>query len=174
MTDKYFPMEYIGNYFNWIDPNWIKELSLSTGTARPRDGKRPDSPSEEREYAKARSAGYKDDAVYFWMFDKNNVTFNLPRPPFVNGEFHWWITKMLPGNFMPIHVDPHTEYQKNSQRYWMPFQDWEPGHIFIYEDQVITNYRAGDVWTYKNPKALHGAANIGYTPRIVLQVSTYE
>jgi hypothetical protein len=56
----------------------------------------------------------------------------------------------------------------------MPFQDYKPGHIFMYENQVITNYKAGDVWEYTDSGALHGAANIGHTPRIVLQISTYE
>jgi hypothetical protein len=81
---------------------------------------------------------------------------------------------MLPGNFMPMHVDPHTLYEKNSCRYWMPLQDWKPGHVFMYENEVITDYKAGDVWMYRESGALHGAANIGYTPRLVLQVSTYE
>jgi hypothetical protein len=167
-------MKYIGNYLDWIDPSWITELTTLPGIARPKEGKKPDGPIEEREYAKARAAGYKDSDTYFWMFDKHNVSFELPTPPFVTGRFHWWVTKMLPGNFMPMHIDPHTEYQKNSQRYWMPFQSWEPGHIFMYNNQVITDYQAGDVWMYEDPTALHGAANIGYTPRIVLQISTYD
>jgi hypothetical protein len=75
---------------------------------------------------------------------------------------------------MPMHVDPHTNYQENSNRFWIPLQDWESGHIFMYEDQAITSYSEGDVWTYDNPNALHGAANIGFTPRVVLQISSYE
>lgn len=166
-------MEYIGNYRNWIQQNWIDEILSSQGTARPSQGKKPDSPEEEIEYQKSRNAGYKDTDTYFWMFDKNNVSFEID-PPFTDKKFHWWITKMLPGNFMPMHVDPHTLYQKSSDRYWIPFQDWQPGHIFMYEDQVITNYKAGDVYVYSNPNALHGAANIGHTTRIVLQLSTYD
>lgn len=167
-------MEFVGNFKNWIDPNWIEFLKTNTGIARPTEGQQPDSPEMEAEYARARAAGYKDDATYFWMFDKTNFPFEIPKLPFIEDKFHWWITKMLPGNFMPMHVDPHTLYEPNSKRYWLPLQDWEPGHIFMYEDQVITNYVAGDVWTYGNSAALHGAANIGFTPRIVLQISTYE
>jgi hypothetical protein len=166
-------MNYIGNYKNWIQDEWVAELLSSTGVARPKEGKRPDSPEEELEYNKAREAGYKDDAVYFYMFDQNSVSFNVI-PPFITEKYHWWITKMLPGNFMPVHRDPHALYQKNSKRYWIPLQDWQPGHIFMYEDRVITDYKAGDVWVYEEAGALHGAANIGYTPRLVLQISTYE
>ena len=167
-------MRYLGNYKDWIKPEWINELISNQGTARPCNGKRPDSPEEHTEYATARAAGYKDSDTYFWMFDKNNLPFDLPTPPFVTGKYHWWITKMLPGNFMPMHIDPHTQYENNSNRYWMALQDWKPGHIFMYQDQVITNYLAGDVYVYDDPTALHGAANIGHTPRLVLQVSTYD
>lgn len=165
-------MEFLGNYKDWIDPLWLDELLTSQGTARPKAGKRPDSPEEELEYAKARDAGYKDNETYFYMFTKDNTSFDIS-PPFVNEQFHWWITKMLPGNFMPMHTDPHTRYEKNSKRYWMPLQDWQPGHIFMYENSVITDYKKGDVWCYDNSIALHGAANIGHTPRLVLQVSTW-
>ena len=101
------------------------------------------------------------------------VSFDL-KEPWVSSKYHWWITKMLPGNFMPMHTDPHTLYESNSKRFWMPWQDWQPGHIFMYENKVITDYKAGDVWEYENSAALHGAANIGFVPRIVLQVSSYE
>lgn len=167
-------MRYLGNFKDWVQPHWVQFALTNQGMGRPRDGKKPDSPEEEIEYAKARSAGYKDDAVYFWMFDKNTVDFSIPQPPFLDGEFHWWITKMLPGNFMPIHVDPHTLIEKSSERFWIPLQDYEPGHIFLYENRVVTDYKAGDVWQYENSSALHGASNIGYSPRIVLQISSFS
>ena len=166
-------MQYIGNYKSWINPIWIEEILNNTGIGRPAEGQQPNTTEMEEEYRKAKNAGYLDDTVYFWMFDKSNTTFDIA-PPFINSSFHWWITKMLPGNLMPMHKDPHTLYEKNSQRYWIPLLDWEPGHIFMYEDQVITNYQAGDVWKYAEAGALHGAANIGFLPRIILQVSTHE
>ena len=166
-------MRYLGNYNNWINPDWITELLTNRGNGRPAEGQQPNTPEMIEEYRKAKLAGYSDNTIYFWMFDKNNTSFDIT-PPFVQRPFHWWITKMLPGNFMPIHVDPHTQIEKNSQRYWVPLQDWESGHIFMYEDQVITNYKAGDVWQYSEAGALHGAANIGHTPRLVLQISEYD
>jgi hypothetical protein len=48
---------------------------------------------------------------------------------------------MLPGNCMPIHTDPHTSYESNSQRYWVPLQDYQNGHWFVYNDVVITDCR---------------------------------
>lgn len=166
-------MKYLGNYKQHIDDLWLAEVLANRGMGRPQEGKKPDSPEEETEYQKARDAGYCDDAIYFYMFDKNNVSFEL-NLPFIEGKYHWWITKMLPGNFMPMHIDPHTLVDTSSDRYWLPLQDWEPGHIFMYKDTVITNYKAGDLYKYEDATAIHGAANIGYTPRVVLQISTYE
>lgn len=169
-------MKSIGNFSKWIQDSWIEEVLASRGDGRPAEGQRPNTPEMEEEYARARAAGYKDNAIYFWMFDKNNTSFDIPKPPWIpeGTKYHWWITKMLPGQFMPMHVDPHTLYEKNSNRYWVPLQDWQDGHIFMYKSIVITNYKKGDVWFYKDSRALHGAANIGHTPRVILQISTYE
>ena len=166
-------MQYVGNFKSFIKNEWVEEVLNSRGYGRPSEGKKPNSPEEEFEYQRARNAGYKDTDIYFYMFDKNNVSFQLDLP-FIEKKYHWWITKMLPGNFMPMHVDPHSVYEKTTERYWMPWQDWEPGHIFMYENKVITDYKAGDLWTYVDATALHGASNIGHVPRIVLQISTYE
>jgi hypothetical protein len=167
-------MQYIGNFKEWIDPTWLSEVLINRGIGRPKEGQKPDSPEMIEEYQKAIDAGYKDDTIYFWMFDKSNCSFTIPQPPWIDNNYHWWITKMLPGNFMPIHKDPHTMYQTNSKRYWIPLHDWEPGHVFVYENQVITDYKLGDVWCYMDSNAVHGASNIGYTPRVVLQISTYD
>jgi hypothetical protein len=166
-------MKYIGNYSSWIDQQWIDYILNNPGFGRPVEGKKPDSPQELAEYQKMRNAGYKDDAKYFYMFTRENFPFEL-RVPFTDLQYHWWFTKMNPGNFMPMHIDPHTLYQPGSQRFWVAFQDWQPGHIIMYENQVITDYKKGDVYAYEDANALHGAANIGYVPRIILQVSTHD
>jgi len=166
-------MNYIGNFSSYIKQEWVDEVQQKRGIGRPAEGKTPDSHQEKNEYHKALSAGYKSTEVYFYMFDKSNLDFDIDLP-FINKNYHWWITKMLPGNFMPMHVDPHTHYQKNSERYWIPMQDYSPGHIFLYEDQFISNYKMGDLYRYYDSTAIHGAANIGHTPRLILQVSTYE
>lgn len=166
-------MELIGNFRQYINPEWIGEILNSRGMGRPAEGKTPDSVEEDNEYQRALAAGYKATDIYFYMFDKSNTSFDL-NLPFIDKPYHWWITKMLPGNFMPMHTDPHTLYQKNSERYWMPWQDYQPGHIFLYENKMITDYKAGDLYRYSDSAALHGAANIGHVPRIILQISTYE
>jgi hypothetical protein len=167
-------MKFIGNFSDWINPLWVDEILSLRGDGRPMEGQKPNSPTMIEEYKKSIEAGYREDVVYFWMFNSKNLSFDPGSLPWTTDNYHWWVTKMYPGQFMPMHVDPHTTYEKNSKRYWIPLQDWESGHIFMYENKVITDYKKGDVWQYKDSKALHGAANIGHTPRLVLQVSTHE
>ena len=121
---------------------------------------------------KLQKDGFDTDKILWWQYTHTNLSFDLT-PPFIEGKYHWWIIKLLPGNFLPMHVDPCGSL-KNSNRYWIPFTDWEPGHVFMYENTVLTDYIAGDMYKFENPMALHGSCNIGTKPRIVLQVTTYD
>lgn len=164
-------MRYLGNYYSWVNPLWEHLVLTRTGQGRPRDWP-PSSDVEQSEYKRYKEAGYDLSAVNWWVYEEADLNVSID-PPWTKGVIHWWITKLLPGQFMPMHVDPHT-YEKSCMRYWVPLQDYHPGHIFMYNDQVITNYRAGDVYEYINPTDLHGAANIGHIPRIILQITEYD
>ena len=50
---------------------------------------------------------------------------------------------------------------------------YHQGHIFIINDKLVTDYKAGDVYEYVHEQDTHGAANIGHIPRLVLQVTEY-
>ena len=54
-----------------------------------------------------------------------------------------------------------------------PLQDFIPGHVFIYGNSMVANYKRGDVFQYENSQDEHGAANLSFVPRIVLQVTEY-
>jgi len=163
-------MIYKGNYFNWIHPNWINLVLSKQGQARPRDWD-PAYVVESDEYKHAKEAGYDLTAVHWWVYEKQDLDIELI-PPWTKGKIHWWITKLYPGQFMPMHSDPHT-HDMSCIRYWIPLTDYIPGHIFIYKDKMIDNYKAGDVYEYNLSTDLHGAANISHTPRIILQVTEY-
>ena len=162
-------MKFLGN-FSFIEDSWIDEILNKFGQGRPRDWP-PASAVESAEYARYKEAGYNLNAVNWWVYEKDDVTFNIS-PPWIKGNYHWWITKLTPGQFMPMHTDPHT-HDKDCKRYWIPLQDYHPGHIFVYGDQMITGYKKGDVYEYYNSQDMHGAANIGHIPRLVLQITEY-
>ena len=163
-------MHCIGNYSSWINPIWIAEICNSPGYGRPKDWK-PDSLQEEQTYTVASNAGYDLKSVHFWLYEKSNLSFDVI-PPWTNKDIHWWFTKMTPGQFTPMHSDPHT-FERPCVRYWVPMQDYQPGHIFIYKDAMIKDYKLGDVFRYVDSQDVHGAANISYTTRIILQVTEY-
>jgi hypothetical protein len=163
-------MDYIGNYKDWIDPNWLFLVLSKIGQARPRDLP-PAYAVESDEYKKALEAGYNLNEVHWWVYEEKDLDIQI-NPPWCKNNIHWWITKLYPGQFMPIHTDPHT-HEDNCTRYWIPLKDYEPGHIFIYNNSMISNYKMGDVYRYKKATDYHGAANIGHTTRVILQVTEF-
>lgn len=165
-------MILIGNYKDWIDQRWIEEILSTDGIAAPRDLLKKENPHSED--LKVRDAGYSMDRVYYHLFESDKVSFKLNIPGVSKGKLMWWITRMSPGQLMPVHVDPRIGIVDRVKRYWMPWTDWEPGHVFVYEDQVITNYRAGDLFLMTDPMAIHGAANVGLTTRITLNIGVVE
>lgn len=164
-------MKFIGNYSSWINPAWIIFLKQTRGLGRPIEGKTSNSDQARLEREKAIMAGYDQNTIQFYQFSDKNFPFAI-NPPFIKDKFDWWIIKMLPGNFVPMHIDPHTIYQPDAVRYWMPLQDWEPGHVFMYNNTVVADYKAGDVYQWDDAKELHGACNIGHTLRLAFQFST--
>jgi hypothetical protein len=166
-------MQYIGNYANWIQQEWINYLLSTDGTPRPQaTHENPDSP----EFRKATSVGYDLTKIYWYHYTNTNNTFPLPLEiPFEQNRKHiWWFIKMNPGMFMPMHKDPHAIEETNVKRYWIALQDYEEGHIHINAGQFLSNYKKGDMWMYDDPTAIHGACNIGYSPRLVFNFSTYD
>jgi len=165
-------MKYIGNYKDWINPDWIQYLLNYNGTLRPSGGDNPDS----EEFKIATKVGYDLTKTYWQHYCNTSCPLVVTSPINTDREIMWWFIKMLPGNFMPMHRDPHvTEKDKsNCSRYWMPLQDYEPGHVFIYNDEFMCNYSAGDLWMYDDANEIHGACNIGYSPRLTFQFTTYD
>ena len=158
----------IGNWKYNIHPYLRQRVLDLEGQARPRDWP-PAFAVESDEYNRAQEAGYDLSEVHWWVYEEKDLgSLILP----LENEYHWWITKLYPGQFMPMHSDPHT-HERPCNRYWVPLQDYEPGHVFIYKDNLMTNYSAFDVFKYDHEQDMHGAANIGHTPRVVLQVTEY-
>lgn len=161
-------MKYLDNFKKYIPLNLRQRVLDTIGQARPRDWP-PSTIVESAEYRKAHEAGYDLTAVHWWVYEEKEL--GLLQLPFK--EYHWWITKLYPGQFMPMHTDPHT-HDRSCRRLWIPLQDHEPGHIFVYKNSMVTDYKAYDAFEYYDSQDNHGAANIGHTPRVVLQVTIYE
>jgi hypothetical protein len=128
-------MKFIGNYAEWINPDLVEFMKINDGTARPGGGANPDS----EEFRKAKEHGYDLNKVYWYIFEPDTFPFDIKIPFDDQNEYMWWGIKMNPGNFMPVHRDPHTYDPKfySVKRYWMALQDYEPGHVFIYNKELL-------------------------------------
>lgn len=173
-------MEFLGNYASWITPGLLDHIKTHTGDLvpvwQPDRWKGHPMLDEARERARW---GYGDDKHNFYQFNpqsKDMQGWKLTPPVMPNDDRTqlWWIVKLLPGQMQSMHFDPHLIDVKNPQRYTLFLEDWKPGHIYIWEDQYISNYKAGDLYKWKDPMCYHGCTNIGYETRYTLQITTCD
>jgi len=172
-------MKFIGNYKSWIVEQKIMEYltdcqweisSFSSAV-----GKLSGHPVLEK-IRKQAEPWYIDSKKSFSMLgpcspEMKKFTFNLPTLPEKRNKLDWWFIKLNPGEFQCMHVDAHTLDVKNLVRYTIFLQDWEPGHIFVLDDNYVSNYKAGDAYEWSDPLSIHGPANIGFNPRYTLQIT---
>ena len=181
-------MKFIGNYAEWLKPEWVEYVLNNDGHEMPKyefqendllgsieRGERAEFCEFQKKYE---AVGFKHDSLLYYLFDENNFPFEVTLPPFIQlkeGQGYCWnLFKYKPGNLLPVHSDRVTKFEKNCERYWMSWQDWQDGHILIYEDTMIAPYKAADTYRFTNPFGTHGAANIGLTPRITFQVTIFD
>lgn len=163
-------MEFLFNAKDWVDTTWLEKILKQPGKPRP-DFSELINEVESSQYQEAMDCGYTFENPLWFIYESDDLDIDI-NPYWCSGTVSWWITKMIPGQYMPMHSDPFTHDSK-VLRYWVPLMDYEVGHIFIYKDKMITDYRLGDVYRFDEAKEIHGAANIGYTPRIMLQISEH-
>jgi hypothetical protein len=159
-------MEFVGNFAEYIKDEWNEEiLSL------PREW--PICFKGSPEYDRLINAGYNLSSSNWSVIDPEDISF-VPNFPFMDNDSQWWVARLLPGQFMPMHIDPHPP-KKTGKFYWIPLQDYEPGHIFVINDEIITNYKKGDAYIFDNLADPHCAANLGYgNPKTTLIICVYD
>lgn len=181
-------MKFIGNYKDWLKPEWIEYVLTHTGKEMPRyeyqkNNIQADIETGERAeccplHQKYESAGYSHDSLLYYIFEQDDLPFKIDLPNFIelkeNQGAYWNLFKYNPGNILPVHSDRSPKWEKNCDRYWMSWLDWEVGHVFVYDDYMVSNYKAGDLYKFTDPFGVHGAANIGLSPRITFQITTYD
>ena len=163
-------MHYVGNYSNWINPEWKETALRLTGKQLHEISKQDIVSNAMADSKKIMGNGHTER----WLNAYSSEFFDMDiNPPWTTGNVFWWIVKMMPGEFLPMHSDPHVGERTDINRYWVPLTDYEDGHVFLYKDTLMKDYESGDVFAYKDANDLHGACNIGFTPRIALQLTEY-
>lgn len=181
-------MKFIVNCSDWIKPEWIQYILDHDGKEMPRweftkngilesvaKGERAEFCQYQQQYA---GAGYKLDSLLYYIYEDDDLPFDMGLPPFIQLEkgqgYYYNLFKYNPGQILPIHSDNNTEREKNCKRYWMPWLDYTEGHVFIYESHLMTQYKAGDVFEFPNAFGVHSACNLSMTPRILYQLTVYD
>jgi hypothetical protein len=185
-------MKKIGNYKSWIPEGLLDVIQSNDGDVVPvyQPDKWRGRPEWDRARIELEKAGYPDlnykfhqytietDCIKKYMTEMilKDQSFVLKSPinPHWCENGHWWIVKYKPGDMQPMHFDPHIIDTKDCLRYTMMLSEYEDGHIFTYDDFLLTDYQIGDVFLWPDAMVLHGAANIGMTTRISLQMSFYN
>jgi hypothetical protein len=172
-------MKFIANYSDYVD-TILDHISKHTGDLipvwQPDRWKGHPILDEARERARQ---GYSDNKHFFYQFNEKtrcmqDFDIQLPAIPHDDRNLTWWIIKLLPGQLQSMHFDPHLVDCKNPKRYTLFLQDWQPGHIFVWDDKIITDHKKGDLYMWQDPMCYHGVVNIGYETRYSLQLTTYD
>ena len=92
------------------------------------------------------------------------------------------LIKQYPGNILPWHYDTHANFKsflknkkfKNKKiiRYMFFLTDWDWGHYFCVGNNVVHQWKAGDVITW-DPIVHHCGSNSGMSPKITLNVTGF-
>lgn len=71
---------------------------------------------------------------------------------------------------MIITMSQECNFNSIYRKYWASLQDYVPGHVFVYNNTLISGYKAGDVFQYLNINDQYGAANISLTDFKFLEI----
>lgn len=175
-------MKLIGNFANWITPELWNILETTDGMTVP--VWQPDRWQGNEMLNAARKlaeTGYAHRNHNFQMFNSStaemqNIKLEMPIP-ITRKRYNWWFVKYHPGQMQPMHYDPElTELEdpESALRYTMMLTNYQPGHIYVYDDQLLTGYKRGDMFLWPNSMLYHGAVNISYEPRYTFQLTMYN
>jgi hypothetical protein len=172
--------EFIKNDRDWITSKLMNHLSTTAGDKIPVW-------QPERWVGHALLDKFREDArpffeketPYFQQYnntsiDMQNFPIQLPELPKKRINCQYWFIKLLPGQMQTMHIDPHLVDVKNPVRYSMFLQDYVPGHVFVFDDFMATNYKAGDIFEWSEPECIHACVNVSYIIRYTLQITLYD
>ena len=160
-------MKFIGNYRSWIQLSWLEYLDTHDGLHVPRDQQ-----VDRLEKSPLNESGCdQKSSVFAILYDQESTPLDIINLPWTDMQYYWWIEKIMPSMLSPKHRDSVYKY-KNAYRYWMPLQDYETGHIFVYKDTLMTGYKAGDLYMYADENEYHYTGNAGWNYLLHLNITT--
>lgn len=166
-------MRLIKNYETWLDQSIVKTIIETNGDCRP-DLSMPAEEHKKGIAELALTAGYDLNKIKWTLYYSRHFTKEIKLPFDAGVDSHWWFCKLNPGDMFPMHQDLFEENKPNIRRFWMPCDNSKLGHIFVYGNKMLEDYRAGDLFEFEDPKEWHAACNLGFEPKISLQIVSYS
>jgi hypothetical protein len=169
-------MILLGNYIDYIDNEWLEYINKdNTGVPTPRDS--PAHKLNNPIYGK-----WDQTKVYGIIYDyqDNGHPLKVTQPPWTNETYFHWFVKHMPSMLSPTHIDnspydPITDTRRTVyNRYVVFLQDYIEGHIFIYNDKLITGYSKGDVYKFADVGASITEGNSGHSIKITLNITAWN
>jgi len=81
----------------------------------------------------------------------------------------------MPGQTWTAHVDKLAKWSEdqpdNIFRFMIFLHDYEFGHFVQYGNEILTKYRAGDLYTWDHKNVPHCTGNAGVTPRSTMVIT---
>lgn len=137
--------------------------------------------NDQESLAQWRALGYTQTKFTGDMYDMRRpepVWMPKIREHFNWQHFSWSLYRMGPGTVLPPHRDTYTRFReiynvsdpKKICRAIIFLRNWESGHYFEINGQIISSWTAGDTYIWRWDLE-HAAANVGKTPRYTLQIT---
>lgn len=171
-------MKFVGNYKEWVTDDLMNYLKTNNGETRPvwQPDRWQGHPTLDhfREMARPGYSHKDHDFQQFAPKDMPDFPITMPDLPQTRKNMYWWFIKLLPGQMQAMHIDPFLVEVTNPVRYSLFLQDFIPGHIYVWNDKIITNYKKGDLYEWTDPMCIHGCVNIGYEPRYTFQITLHD
>jgi hypothetical protein len=85
-------------------------------------------------------------------------------------------TKICPVQLKPGELLNMVEHERSSdikKKYWAAITDYVPGHVFVDGDEMISDFKAGDVYEFENINNVKGAANISLIDFKFIEIVEY-
>ena len=158
-------MQFVSNYKQLIEQRTIDYMLNNKGVRKPEF---PLVDYQMENYLRWTNNGYNMDRIGWNFFTGIDFPWEI-QLPFNNVNIRWWFSKLDVGDMFPLHTDTF-DTSKTVKRFWMAYTDYQPGHIFTCGNKVLTDYVAGDMFEFTDPDMIHGSCNIGFSPKISLQI----
>jgi hypothetical protein len=164
-------MKHIGNYKDIVQDEWLDFLKTHDGQLLPdrRECLLPDFDDQN----KGIIGNWRPEYPPFWYkFEIQDLPFTIPWPVDLGLDIDWWVIKQYPGQMIPIHIDQNPA--ECTHRYILMLQDYEPGHVLIWDGKLVSDYKRGDLFKVNDVNSMHGGCNISNNIRLLAYLTVWN